>query len=293
MSEIRADKLHNVSGDNDSGLDLSTNDQVVIKTADTTAITVDASQNVSFAGDITVLGDDLTIGDDTGDAELHLISATDNSGRINFGDSGDADIGVIQYEHDGNAMVFKTNASERMRIHSTGATSFGTTDASPFQATEGHVVALNDGTRYGGLFGCDNIANRDAIAFVNPNGFVGSIKTNGSSTSYNTSSDARLKENVEDMTGAIDRVKQLLPKRFNFIADDTDTLVDGFLAHEAQSVVAEAVSGTHNEVDDDGNPVMQGIDQSKIVPLLTGALKEAIAKIEALEARITALENAE
>ena len=292
MSEIRADKLHNVSGDNDSGLDLSTNDQVVIKTADTTAITVDASQNVSFAGDITVLGDDLTIGDDTGDAELHLISATDNSGRINFGDSGDADIGVIQYEHDGNAMVFKTNASERMRIHSTGATSFGTTDASPFQATEGHVVALNDGTRYGGLFGCDNIANRDAIAFVNPNGFVGSIKTNGSSTSYNTSSDARLKENVEDMTGAIDRVKQLLPKRFNFIADDTDTLVDGFLAHEAQTVVAEAVSGTHNEVDDDGNAVMQGIDQAKLVPLLTGALKEAIAKIEALETRIEALENA-
>ena len=94
------------------------------------------------------------------------------------------------------------------------------------------------------------------------------------------------------MTGAIDRVKQLLPKRFNFIDDGTDTVVDGFLAHEAQNVVPEAVGGTHNEVDDDGNPVYQGIDQSKIVPLLTGALKEAIEKIEALEARITALENA-
>ena len=91
---------------------------------------------------------------------------------------------------------------------------------------------------------------------------------------------------------AIDRVKALAPKRFNFIADPDDTTVDGFLAHEAQTVVPEAVHGTHNEVDDDGNAVMQGIDQSKLVPLLTGALQEAIAKIEALEARVTALENA-
>ena len=94
------------------------------------------------------------------------------------------------------------------------------------------------------------------------------------------------------MTGAIDRVKALAPKRFNFIAD-ADTTVDGFLAHEAQAVVPEAVSGSHDEVDDDGNPVMQGIDQSKLVPLLTGALQEAIAKIETLETKVAALEAAE
>lgn len=143
------------------------------------------------------------------------------------------------------------------------------------------------------------------ITFHNPNGEVGSIFTSSSSTSYQTSSDHRLKENVADMTGAINRVKQLAPKRFNFIADDSVT-VDGFLAHEAQTVVPEAVSGTHNEVDDDGNAVMQGIDQSKLVPLLTAALKESITKIETLETenstqatqiadlitRVTALENA-
>jgi nitrogen regulatory protein PII-like uncharacterized protein len=93
------------------------------------------------------------------------------------------------------------------------------------------------------------------------------------------------------MTGAITRVKALAPKRFNFIAD-ADTTVDGFLAHEAQAVVPEAVTGTHNEVDEDGNAVMQGIDQSKLVPLLTGALQEAIAKIEDLETRLAALEGA-
>jgi hypothetical protein len=78
--------------------------------------------------------------------------------------------------------------------------------------------------------------------------------------------------------------------RFNFLADP-DTTVDGFIAHEAQAVVPECVTGTKDEVDDNGNPVYQGIDQSKLVPLLTAALQEALAKIETLEARITALEG--
>ena len=112
---------------------------------------------------------------------------------------------------------------------------------------------------------------------------VGSISVTTSATAYNTSSDYRLKENVVAMTGATARLKQLAPKRFNFIAD-ADTTVDGFLAHEVQSVVPEAITGTHNEVDDDGNPVYQGIDQSKLVPLL-------VATIQELEARIAALES--
>jgi hypothetical protein len=112
---------------------------------------------------------------------------------------------------------------------------------------------------------------------------VGSISVSSSSTSYNTSSDHRLKENVVELTGATDRLKQLEPKRFNFIAD-ADTTVDGFLAHEVQSVVPEAITGTHNEVDADGNPVYQGIDQAKLVPLLVATIKELEARITALEA---------
>lgn len=133
-------------------------------------------------------------------------------------------------------------------------------------------------------------ASRFHLLFRNGNGQVGSIATNGSATSFNTSSDYRLKENVVDLGGAIDRVKQLAPKRFNFIADP-NTTVDGFLAHEAQTVVPEAVTGTYNKVDDNGNAVMQGIDQSKLVPLLTAALQEAIAKIETLETEVSALKN--
>ena len=118
---------------------------------------------------------------------------------------------------------------------------------------------------------------------------VGSITVSNSSTSFNTGSDYRLKENVVDITDGITRVKQLEPKKFNFIAD-ADTTVDGFLAHEAQAVVPESVTGTKDEVDEDGNPVMQGIDQAKLVPLLTAALQEAIAKIEVLETKVEALE---
>jgi hypothetical protein len=128
------------------------------------------------------------------------------------------------------------------------------------------------------------------IVFYNPNGAVGTIRTTGSSTAYNTSSDYRLKENVTGITDGIERVKQLNPSRFNFIID-ADTTVDGFLAHEAATVVPEAVSGEKDAVDEDGNPEYQGIDQAKLVPLLTAALQEAITKIEDLEARVATLEG--
>ena len=135
---------------------------------------------------------------------------------------------------------------------------------------------------------------RDLVRFARNGTTVGQIKAKNTAVQYNTTSDARLKENIEDMTGAIDRVKTLKPKRYSWIADELDTPnADGFLAHEAQTVVPDAVSGTQNEVDDDGNPVYQGIDHGLLVPLLTGALKEAIAKIETLETKVAALEAGE
>jgi len=148
--------------------------------------------------------------------------------------------------------------------------------------------------------------------FYNTNGQIGRIETSGTSTAFVTSSDYRLKENVTYDWDATTRLKQLKPSRFNFIAD-ADTTVDGFLAHEVETVVPEAVSGVKdglqvwNEADElpkdkDGNPTVsvgdnkldadgntmpeyQGIDQSKLVPLLVKTIQE-------LEARITALENA-
>ena len=130
----------------------------------------------------------------------------------------------------------------------------------------------------------------DHQLFINANAIVGSITTNGSGTSFNTSSDYRLKENVVTDYDATTRLKQLKPSRFNFKADK-DTTLDGFLAHEVQSIVPEAVTGEKDGVDADGNPKYQGIDQGKLVPLLTKALQESIARADALEARIKKLED--
>jgi len=127
------------------------------------------------------------------------------------------------------------------------------------------------------------------IGFFTTTAERGSITVNDFGTAYNTSSDYRLKENVANITNGITRVKQLNPKRFNFIG--SNQVVDGFLAHEAQSVVPEAVIGEKDAVDSDNNAIYQGIDQAKIVPLLTAALQEAITKIEQLETRIQTLEN--
>lgn len=119
--------------------------------------------------------------------------------------------------------------------------------------------------------------------FYNPNGKVGSITTNASATGFVTTSDYRLKENVSPISDGIERIKQLKPSRFNFIAD-ADSFVDGFIAHEVAEVVPESVFGEKDAMDAEGNMSLQGIDQSKLVPLLVAALKE-------LESRVSELEN--
>ena len=184
----------------------------------------------------------------------------------------------------GNAITWE----ERIRITSDGILCVNRTSA-----VHGGQLSLDytNGTT-AGLAIKDKQTSGTGVVLQVVNGsgtIVGSITQNQSTTAFNTSSDYRLKENVVDVTDGITRVKQLQPKRFNFIADDSRT-VDGFLAHEAQTVVPEAVTGTHNEVDVDNNPVYQGIDQSKLVPLLTAALQEAIAEIETLKTKVAALE---
>lgn len=119
--------------------------------------------------------------------------------------------------------------------------------------------------------------------------WVGGITQNGASVIYNTASDYRLKTDVAPLTGAVDRLRELAPCRFHWLRDPEGAKVDGFLAHEAQAVVPEAVTGEKDAVDEDGRPVYQGIDQGKLVPLLVAALQEEIAAREALEARIAAL----
>ncbi|WGL30536.1 chaperone of endosialidase [Synechococcus phage S-CRES1] len=181
-----------------------------------------------------------------------------SDGRINI-NTGGSDISVNSGTNDG------------LTIYDTGSPSAGVIQTS---TNGGPAMYLRRRTNDGSI-----------IVFFRDTTSVGTISVSTTATFYNTSSDYRLKENVVPLANAVDRLNQLQVHRFNFIADP-DTTVDGFLAHEAQDVVPECVTGTKDEVDDEGNPVYQGIDQSKIVPLLTAALQEALAKIEALEQRL-------
>jgi len=218
-----------------------------------------------------------------------------------------AAIGLLrQYPNGGGALVFYndsnadasnwTTSDEKMRIDASGNLLVGSTSGSPwvssklfvsdaystFTNSDSPVLVWNTGTS-----GLRGLINFRTGAIASPTSLAG-ITTDGTSVSYNTYSDYRLKEDWQPMSGSIDRVKALNPVNFAWIS--SGKRVDGFLAHEAQEVVPEAITGTKDAVDADGNPEYQGIDQSKLVPLLTSALQEAVAKIESLEARVAVLE---
>jgi len=124
------------------------------------------------------------------------------------------------------------------------------------------------------------------VSFNYANSSIGSIqRVSASSVAYTTTSDYRLKTNIEPLTAAVARLLQIPAHRFNWLADPTAPKVDGFLAHEAQAIVPESVTGHKDEVDPEGKPIHQGIDQSKLVPLLVAAVQELAARVAALEAK--------
>ena len=237
--------------------------------------------------------------------------------------------------------------TDHVYVNKSGSGAFpGTTDTTSHgimlesQGSAGSTIHVSRTDSAAGNFSRQGTG--DVIIFNNTSSSVteaGSIEITGAtSVAYRTSSDYRLKENVVDFADSIDRVKQLNPVRFNFIGEDP--VVDGFLAHEVQDIVPEAIGGTKDAMkdeeyevspavyedvvhpaveavyDEDGQeitpaqekrtesvlvteavtdtrsvPDYQGIDQSKLVPLLTAALQEAISKIESLEARMQTLEG--
>jgi hypothetical protein len=254
--------------------------------ATSTAMTLDSSGNVGIGTTSPVSS--VNIVDTASTANVRLESGSGTPVILqNFASTaaGGAYIDV----NSNHPLLFRTNATERMRIDSSGNVMVGSTSAVDVSSGTIDGVTLKPNnveiSRDGGtpLLMRRRSSNGEMVAFRRDTTFVGSISVTTTSTAYNTSSDYRLKENVTDITGATDRLKQLNPVRFNFIAD-ADTTVDGFLAHEVHDVVPEAITGTKDAVDADGNPVYQGIDQSKLVPLLVATIQELEARIAALEA---------
>ena len=128
------------------------------------------------------------------------------------------------------------------------------------------------------------------MVFVSGSAAIGSITGTTGAASFNNLSDYRKKENDVEISDGIQKLKLLRPIRFNYISDP-NTVCDGFFAHEVTPAVPTAVTGAKDAVDSEGEIDPQMLDTSKLVPLLTAALQEAIAKIETLETKVAALEN--
>ena len=200
----------------------------------------------------------------------YVAGTTYESGHLSFFTNGDS----------GSAAL-----SEKVRFQNDGVKYFDNTfDTTANNARKSYF------TNVGQLIIGRN-AHESYIVFQDvSNTTIGNIvRGAGASVTYNTSSDYRLKENVVTLSNAITRLKTLLPKRFNFISEPSVTM-DGFLAHEV-TAVPEAITGEKDAVDSEGNIDPQSIDHSKLVPLLTAALQEAITKIETLETKVAALEG--
>jgi len=187
--------------------------------------------------------------------------------------------GYIPNFMDGSQLQFFTSSTERARIDSNGTFLIGTTGVNGVGWTitpSGSGQIRSSGT-----------GAQDKIQFANSNGVVGAITTTGVATAYNTSSDYRLKEDVQPMTNALEKVAQLKPVTYKWKADGSAG--EGFIAHELAEVCPHAVSGEKDAVDEDGNPKYQGIDVSFLVGTLTAAIQELNAKIDAQAAEIAAL----
>jgi hypothetical protein len=286
-----------------------------------TRIGVQALENTAYAiKDITANAVSLLIQAGTGNVgigttspaqKLHVLSssttatvakfAATNYGNLGttyieigtqFGD-GCSRIGSINPVNNQSILVFETMTgtsgvyAERARIENNGNLFVGTTSQIGSTASR-QVIKFDNNNFYGLALGGSASGAAGMLNFYNSAGTEqGYISTTGSgSTSYVTSSDYRLKENIAPMTGALAKVAQLKPVTYTWKEDGSSG--QGFIAHELQAIVPDCVTREKDAVDADGNPKYQGVDTSFLVATLTAAIQEQQAIIELLKARLDA-----
>jgi hypothetical protein len=217
-------------------------------------------------------------------------------------------------------IVDEYDTFERLRIHGDGGFSINTTNLSNYAQTDntrnidttsgsvggnfafrrdkGTVLIANDAntgwsSMYINKFNYNSGEDNRWINFFLNGVSQDSITWTGSGILYGGSSDYRIKKNVRDFTSGIEKVKQLKVRLYDYIDTERGTDHVGFIAHELQEVVPEAVSGEKDGMrkeEETGEDVMdvQMVEYGKVTPVLTAALQEAIAEIETLKARLDA-----
>ena len=195
-----------------------------------------------------------------------------------FVDSSEANIAAPQ---SAQTIMFSVSGSDTMRLARSGSHAEMFLNCNETFTSAVFSLQTNGTCGIGIKTGATN--SQKHISFRNPNGEVGQIVTGSNSTTYDTTSDYRLKENEVAISDGITRLKTLKPYKFNF-KNTPSEILDGFYAHEVMTVVPQAVNGEKDEVDSNGDPKYQGIDHSMIVPLIVAAVKELITKVESLEA---------
>jgi hypothetical protein len=177
-----------------------------------------------------------------------------------------------------------------MRIDSSGNFLVGKTTTASDTTTTGVLIQSNGKgvfTTTGEnqpLVCCKNASTAGSLIDFFYNGSsVGSISTNGSNTSYNTSSDYRLKHDVQPLTSGLATIEALKPTTYKWNTDNS--YGEGFIAHELQAVIPQAVSGKKDAVNEDGSINPQGVDYSKVVVHLVAAIQELKAEIDLLKAK--------
>jgi hypothetical protein len=252
---------------------------LTLQSAGTTAVTLATDQTATFAGNAVFANNNYTgFKNTSGSATCSIFQDTSND--------------FWMYNGGATNTRFYTNATERMRIDSSGNLLVGTTSnlsvASKFQVSSSASIAYlyTSSTASDGCY-VDIAGNNKFFEFRKAGVEKGSISTNGTTVSYNISSDYRLKDNVTPMQNALATVSALKPCTYKWKSDGSDG--QGFIAHELQEVVPDCVTGEKDAVDADGKPKYQGIDTSFLVATLTAAIQELNAKVDAQAVEIATL----
>ena len=277
-----------------TGIYYPTSTTLALSTNGTNAVTIDASQNVGIG--LTAPAYNLHVRNAGGNA---YVASQYGTGTIGYMVAASNEVQFKAFNGTNDVMTFATGASERMRIDATGGARIGIAGNIYNAATSEKLSVKNTVVGCAATFQTTDVtggypvlyvssadvtnASQNAILFYRGASNVGSIGTTASATTFNTSSDYRLKENVAPITTGLATISALKPVTYDWIGADEKG--EGFIAHELQEIIPLAVTGKKDAVNEDGTIKSQGVDYSKIVVHLVAAIQELEARLAALESK--------